>query len=75
MQCVTFNKQMSDLLPVVSGVPQGSILGPLIFVTDLPETVTSLLRIFLFSDDIKCLLPVKEFLTVSLQQDLYNLSL
>ena len=78
MQCVTLNRHISDLLPVVSGVPQGSILGPLlflIFVNDLPESVTSS-QIFLFADDTKCLLPVKGIPNcLSLQQDLDNLSL
>ncbi len=78
MQCVTLNHCISDLLLVVSGVPQGSILGPLlflIFVNDLPMSVTSS-SIFLFAVDTKCLLPVKTFSDcLSLQRDLHNLSL
>ena len=77
MQCVKLDGILSHPLPVVSGVPQGSILGPLlflIFINDIPETVTSS-DLLLFADDTKC------FKTIgnpsdchSLQQDLQQLS-
>ena len=77
MQCVILNGFISDPLPVISGVPQGSILGPLlflIFVNDIPDSVTSSTS-FLFADDTKCLKTTTCLSEcVSLQRDLQYLS-
>ena len=58
-QFVTFEGVSSDKLPVVSGVPQGSVLGPLLtsllfvmYINDVATTISQGSMINMFADDI-----------------------
>lgn len=73
LQLVSIRGSLSGTLPVTSGVPQGSILGPLLFlvyINDMPDAVSS--SILLFADDTKCLRSVPHSIHFStvLQEDL-----
>ena len=71
-QRVVVEGHKSSWVSVTSGVPQGSVLGPLLFllfVNDLPETISSCIQ--LFADDAKLYRPVSNPSdSRDLQQDL-----
>ena len=61
-QCVAVDGHTSQNLPISCGVPQGSILGPLLFllyINDLPSC-TRRLKFCLFADDTSILFKSKD---------------
>jgi retron-type reverse transcriptase len=55
-QSVKINDSLSVEKPVLSGVPQGSLIGPILFnayINDLPLILSNKTDIFLYADDAK----------------------
>ena len=54
------NNASGDILPVISGVPQGSILGPMLFIIYRNTITTSMQfsQLLKFADDTKCFMSI-----------------
>ena len=76
-QAVKIKQTLSTTEDVLSGVPQGSVLGPtlfLLFINDLPDVVNCHVKIF--ADDTKLFQPIKSPSDIEkLQNDLNSLHL
>jgi hypothetical protein len=74
-QQVGINEKTSGWKDVISGIPQGSVIGPILFVlyiNDMPSTLTS--PCYLFADDTKLYRTIKDDSSIhKLQQDLDTL--
>ena len=57
-QYVVYNSKQSETLPIKWGAPQGSILGPLLFICVMNDigTVSDFLYTILYADDTSVLL-------------------
>ena len=74
-QAVIVNGHSSESKPVLSGIPQGSVLGALLFIiyiNDMPEIVNS--NMYLFADDTKFFHQVQSIEdAISIQDDIRQL--
>ena len=74
-QRVAVNGEKSDWAPVLSGVPQGTVIGPLLlplYINDISSDIESEIRPF--ADDCVCYREIKDGVdTMKLQRNIYQL--
>jgi len=78
-QCVLLENSCSGWTPVISGVPQGSVLGPILFIlfiNDISQIASGQIVTKLFADDLKLYISIKNIQdNVCLQNVLAHLSI
>ena len=74
IQCVSVSGQTSTFLPVVSGVPQGSLLGPLFYIIYINDLFDSfkVARPFMYVDDTKVLMVIHNCCDHASLQEYFN---
>ena len=76
-QRVLLNGQTSKWSQIKAGVPQGSVLGPLLFlvyINDLPEGLTSNVKLFANETSISSVVRDSSSSSLSLNEDLSKIS-
>ena len=78
-QCVAINNEFSAYTTITCGVPQGSILGPLLFIIYINDLVNSskLFKFVMFADDTNLFYSHKNLdnLVATVNQELQKISL
>ena len=75
MQFVVVSGEQSPALPVLSGIPQGSVLAPLLFLIYITSHISPLSKVTLFADDITFYRTIQSILDyLTLQDDITSIA-